>query len=387
MVYFDNAATSWPKPESVYKAVDNCLRNVGANPGRSGHKMSIEAGRIVYDARDGIAELFNVDDPARITLGLNATDGLNVGIKCLLDPGDHVITSSMEHNSVMRPLRYLLEARKIELTVVQCDKTGYLNPADIEKNIRPNTKLVVINHASNVVGTIQPIDKIGEIVARHDGMYFMIDAAQSAGVVPIDVVKSKIDMVGFAGHKGMMGPQGTGGIYIGESLEEKLHMLKQGGTGSDSELEIHPDFLPDKFESGTKNTPGLAGLVAGLEFIKKVGIEKIHQHEMALTERLTRGLEKLDEVVVFGPKDPQKQTAVVSFNILGMEPSDVSYSMDRDYEIMTRVGLHCAPTAHKTIGSAPKGTIRLSMGYFSTEKEVDYVLNSIKKIIVSNESS
>jgi len=387
MVYFDNAATSWPKPESVYKAVDNCLRNVGANPGRSGHKMSIEAGRIVYDARDGIAELFNVDDPARITLGLNATDGLNVGIKCLLDPGDHVITSSMEHNSVMRPLRYLLEARKIELTVVQCDKTGYLNPADIEKNIRPNTKLVVINHASNVVGTIQPIDKIGEIVSRHEGMYFMIDAAQSAGVVPIDVVKSKIDMVGFAGHKGMMGPQGTGGIYIGESLEEKLHMLKQGGTGSDSELEIHPDFLPDKFESGTKNTPGLAGLVAGLEFIKKVGIEKIHQHEMALTERLTRGLEKLDEVVVFGPKDPQKQTAVVSFNILGMEPSDVSYSMDRDYEIMTRVGLHCAPTAHKTIGSAPKGTIRLSMGYFSTEKEVDYVLNSIKKIIVSNESS
>jgi cysteine desulfurase family protein len=386
MVYFDNAATSWPKPESAYKAVDNCLRNVGANPGRSGHKMSIEAGRIVYDARDAIAELFNVDDPARITLGLNATDGLNVGIKCLLDPGDHVITSSMEHNSVMRPLRYLLEARKIELTVVQCDKTGYLNPADIEKNIQPNTKLVVINHASNVVGTIQPIDKIGEIVSRHEGMYFMIDAAQSAGVIPIDVVKSKIDMIGFAGHKGMMGPQGTGGIYIGDSLEEKLHMLKQGGTGSDSELEIHPDFLPDKFESGTKNTPGLAGLVAGLEFIKEVGIEKIHQHEMALTERLTRGLEKLDEVVVFGPKDPQKQTAVVSFNILGMEPSDVSYSMDRNYEIMTRVGLHCAPTAHKTIGSAPKGTIRLSMGYFSTEKEVDYVLNSIKKIIASNES-
>jgi cysteine desulfurase family protein len=384
MVYFDNAATSWPKPDSVYKAVDNCLRNIGANPGRSGHKMSIEAGRVVYNARDAIAELFNVDDPARIALGFNATDGLNVGIKCLLDPGDHVITSSMEHNSVMRPLRYLLEARKIELTVIKCDKTGYLDPAEIETNIRPNTKLVVINHASNVVGTIQPIDKIGEIVSRHEGMYFMIDAAQSAGVIPIDVEKSKIDMIGFAGHKGMLGPQGTGGIYICEGLENKLHALKQGGTGSDSELEIHPDFLPDKFESGTKNTPGLAGVVAGLEFIQKTGIEKIHQHEMNLTERLTRGLEGIDEVVIYGPRDPQKQTAVVSFNILGMEPSDVSYSMDHDYEIMTRVGLHCAPSAHKTIGSAPKGTIRLSMGYFSTEKEVDYTLNSIKKIIVSN---
>ena len=387
MVYFDNAATSWPKPESVYKAVDNCLRNIGANPGRSGHKMSIEAGRVVYNARDAVAELFNVDDPARISLGFNATDGLNIGINCLLDPGDHEITSSMEHNSVMRPLRYLLKTRKIELSVIKCDKTGYLNPADIETNIRPKTKLVVINHASNVVGTIQPVDKIGEIVSRHKDMYFMVDAAQSAGIIPIDVVKSKIDMVGFAGHKGMLGPQGTGGIYIGEGLEDKIGALKQGGTGSDSELETHPEFIPDKYESGTKNTPGLAGLVAGLEYIKKVGIDKIHKHEMVITERLIRGLEELDEVIIYGPRDPQKQTAVVSFNILGMEPSDVSYSMDRDYDIMTRVGLHCAPSAHKTVGSSPKGTIRLSMGYFSTIKEVNYVLNSIKKIILSNENN
>jgi cysteine desulfurase family protein len=293
----------------------------------------------------------------------------------------------MEHNSVMRPLRYLLKTRNIELSVIKCDKIGYLNPADIETNIRPKTKLVVINHASNVVGTIQPLDKIGEIVSRHKDMYFMVDAAQSAGIIPIDVVRSKIDMVGFAGHKGMLGPQGTGGIYIGEGLEDKIEALKQGGTGSDSELETHPEFIPDKYESGTKNTPGLAGLVAGLEYIKKVGIDKIHEHEMVITERLIRGLEELDEVIIYGPRDPKKQTAVVSFNILGMEPSDVSYSMDRDYDIMTRVGLHCAPSAHKTIGSSPKGTIRLSMGYFSTIKEVNYVLNSIKKIILSNENN
>lgn len=383
LVYFDNAATSWPKPESVYKAVYDCQKNIGANPGRSGHKMSIEAGRVVYNARDKIAELFNVDDPARIMLGFNATDGLNVGIKCLLNPGDHVITSSMEHNSVMRPLRHLLQTRNIELTVIECDKTGLINPKDIEKNIKPNTRLVAINHASNVVGTIQPIEEIGKIVSGHDGVYFLIDAAQSAGVIPIDAVKCKIDLIGFAGHKGMLGPQGTGGIYIGEGMEDIIQALKQGGTGSDSELEIHPDFIPDKYESGTKNTSGLAGLVAGLEFLEEVGIDVVHRKEMALTGRLIHGLEQLDEVVLYGPRDPKKQTAVVSFNVLGMEPSDVSYSMDRDYNIMTRVGLHCAPTAHKTIGSSPKGTIRLSMGYFNNDKEVDHVLDSIKKIIAS----
>jgi cysteine desulfurase family protein len=380
MVYFDNAATSWPKPESVYKAMDHFMREVGANPGRSGHKMSVEAERIVLNARELLAEIFGVDDSSRIIHTFNTTDSLNVGIKCLLRKGDHAITSSFEHNSVIRPLRQLEQHGVIELTVVPCTKEGFLNPADVEKSIRPNTRLVSIIHASNVTGTLMPVEEIGEIISKYDGVYYMVDAAQTAGVIPIDVNQLKVDLLAFPGHKSLLGPQGTGGLYIKEGLEEIMPSFKEGGTGSLSEQEVHPDFMPDKYESGTKNTVGLAGLAAGVEFVMQTGVENIHKHDSELTEQLLEGLQKIDGITIYGPQDPQRQTSVVSININGLRSNEVGFCLDQQYGIMSRVGLHCGPLAHKTMGTAPDGTVRLSMGYFNTPEEVDYVCKSVSKI-------
>ncbi len=380
MVYFDNAATSWPKPESVYKAMDHFSRQVGANPGRSGHKLSVEAERIVLNARELLAEIFAIDDSARMILTFNATDSLNLAIKCLLRKGDHAVTSVFEHNSVLRPLRRLEQQGIIELTVLPCTKEGFLDPADVEKSIRPNTKLVSIIHASNVTGTIMPVEEIGEIVSKYDGAYYMIDAAQTAGVIPIDVKKYKLDLLAIPGHKCLFGPQGTGGLYIGEGLEEIMPSFKEGGTGSLSEQDVHPDFMPDKYESGTKNTGGLAGLAAGIEFIMKTGTDKIHKHEKALTEQLICGIQKIEGVTMYGPQDANRQTAVVSINVEGLRSNEVGYYLDQQQGIMTRVGLHCAPLAHRAMGTSPDGTVRLSMGYFNTAEEVDYVCNALQKL-------
>ncbi len=381
MIYFDSAATSWPKPETVYKAVDHCLREIGANPGRSGHQMSIEAGRIILGVRANLAELLGIEDEVRIVLSFNATDALNLGIKGMLRPGDHVITTSIEHNSVMRPLRALEQKGDIEITVLHCSLEGFVDVTELEKSIKDNTRLVAVTHASNVIGTIQPIGKIGAVLKNYPQTYFLVDAAQTAGIHPIDFDKMNVDMMAFAGHKGLLGPQGTGGLLLAEGMDNVLKPIKEGGTGSESEHEIHPDFLPDKYESGTKNTPGLAGLNAGIEFIMEEGIDKIREHEEALTTRLLNQLREIDEVMIYGPKDATKQTAVVSINIKGLTSSDVGYYLDTEHGIMTRVGLHCAPTTHKTIGTAPDGTVRLSMGYFNTKEEVDYVCKSIKEII------
>jgi cysteine desulfurase family protein len=380
MVYFDNAATSWPKPEAVYQAMDHCMRQVGANPGRSGHKMSVEAERIVLNARELLADLFGVKDSSRIILTFNATDSLNLAIKCLLRQGDHVVTSAFEHNSVIRPLRRLEQQGVIEITIVPCTKEGFLDPAEVEKNIRPNTRMVTLIHASNVTGTLMPVEEVGEIVSKYDGVYYMIDAAQTAGVVPIDVKRYKLDLLAFPGHKCLFGPQGTGGLYVGEGLEDIMPSLKEGGTGSLSEQEVHPDFLPDKYESGTKNTVGLAGLAAGVEFIMETGMENIHKHEQQLTEQLIKGLQQIDGVILYGPQDANRQTSVISINIEGLRPNEVGYYLDQQEGIMTRVGLHCAPLAHKSMGTAPDGTVRLSLGYFSTPEEVDYVCRAIRKL-------
>ncbi len=380
MVYFDNAATSWPKPETVYKAMDYFSRQVGANPGRSGHKMSVEAERIVLNAREASAELFGIEDSSRMILTFNATDSLNLAIKCLLRKGDHVVTSAFEHNSVIRPLRHLEQLDIIELTIVPCTKEGFLNPADVKKSIRPNTKLVTLIHASNVTGTIMPVEEVGEIVSKYDGVYYMIDAAQTAGVIPIDVKQYKLDLLAVPGHKCLFGPQGTGGLYIGEGLEDIMPSFKEGGTGSLSEQEVHPDFLPDKYESGTKNTGGLAGLAAGIEFIMETGIDKISKHEHELTEQLIKGLQKIEGVTMYGPQDADKQTAVVSINVDGLRSNEVGYYLDQQQGIMTRVGLHCAPIAHKTMGTSPDGTVRLSMGYFNTAEEVDYVCKALSTL-------
>ncbi len=381
MVYFDNAATSWPKPETVYRAMDHCMREVGANPGRSGHKMSVEAERIVLNARELLAEIFSVEDSSRIILTFNATDSLNLAIKGMLRPGDHAITSSFEHNSVIRPLRGMEAAGVITLTTVPNSPEGYLDPLDVERAIRPNTRLVAIIHASNVTGTLMPVIEIGEILRKYPHVYYLVDAAQTAGVVPISVKELQAHLLAFPGHKGLLGPQGTGGLYVAEGIEAIMPPLKEGGTGSLSEKEIHPDFLPDKYESGTKNTVGLAGLAAGLEFVKEQGIENIHRKEQVLTQRLNEGLRRIKKVKVYGPCDANKQTAVVSINIEGLRSNEVGYYLDQEYEIMTRVGLHCAPIAHRSIGTAPGGTVRLSPGYFSAEADVDYVCQAVAGIV------
>jgi cysteine desulfurase family protein len=379
IIYFDNAATSFPKPEEVTQAMVHFSREIGASPGRSGHRLAIEAGRIVFEARERISQLFGVKDSSRVVFGLNATEGINQGLKGLLRPGDHVITSSMEHNSVMRPLRAMMK-EGVQAAILSCSPEGFLDPSDVKKAIRPNTRMVVLNHASNVVGTLQPLAEIGE-VCRRQGVLFFVDAAQSAGAAPLDMEREKIDLLAFTGHKALFGPQGTGGLVLGERVDEKeLVPVKRGGTGSRSEQEEHPDFLPDLCESGTPNAVGLAGLLAGLEFVMKVGIGKIRHHEKRLTERLLRGLLEIGGVTVYGPGTAEKQLATVSFNIQGVAPSEVGLRLDEEYGILCRVGLHCAPAAHRTLGTFPEGTVRFGLSYLNREEEVEETLQAIRRI-------
>jgi cysteine desulfurase family protein len=376
LIYFDNAATTFPKPEEVYLKVDHILRNVGANPGRSGHRMALEANRIILDARDSIARLFNIEDSSRIVFTSNTTEALNIGIKGFLRPGDHAITSSMEHNSVVRPLK-AMERAGVECSKLRCSSEGIFNPEDVRAAIRPRTRLIAITHASNVTGSITPIREIGAI-AREKGIVFLLDAAQTAGMLPIDVERDNIDMLACPGHKGLFGLQGTGFLYISPSVE--LEPIKDGGTGGNSEMDTMPDTLPERFEAGTMNTPGIAGLGEGVEFVLREGIDKIRSHEANLTDRLMKGLAEIKGVTVYGPGDANRQMAVVSFNITGKDPSDVGFVLDSSFGIMARVGLHCAPDAHRTIGTFPQGTVRLSPGYFNTMEEVDFVVGAVRKI-------
>jgi len=379
MIYFDNAATSWPKPPGVTEAMLHFMQDVGANPGRSGHRLSIEAGRIVYSAREAVAELVNAPDPLRVVFGPNVTEALNLALSGLLQPGDHIITSSMEHNSMMRPLR-ALERRGVRVTVVQCTKEGFLAPGDVEAAIQPSTGMIALNHASNVVGTLLPIAEVGHIARRH-GLLFLVDAAQTAGAYPIDVQADGIDLLAFTGHKSLYGPMGTGGLVIGERVEVvQLEPLKRGGTGSHSEYEEQPGFLPDKLESGTVNAVGLAGLAAGIRWIRERGVEAIRDHEVELTQRLIAGLSDIPAVTVYGGLDATRQTATVSFNIQGMEPSEVGLRLDEEYGIMCRVGLHCAPLAHRTVGTFPVGTVRFGLGAFNTLQEVDAALHAVREL-------
>ena len=383
MIYFDNAATSWPKPPGVVEAMTRFMKQVGANPGRSGHRLSVEAGRIVYEARELVAALFSLSDPLRVVFGANATEALNLAFRGYLRPGDHVVTSSMEHNSVMRPLRALAAGQQggpIDLTVVPCSAEGFLRPEELEAALRPNTTMVALNHASNVCGSLLPVRQAGVIARRH-GCLLLVDAAQTAGAYPIDLEADRIDLLAFTGHKGLGGPTGTGGLVIGERVAlERLLPLKRGGTGSRSELEEQPGFLPDQFESGTANAVGLAGLAAGLRWVLDRGVEAIRQHEIALTQQLIAGLEQIQGVRLHGGQDATRQTATVSFSIGGMEPSDVGLRLDERYEIMCRVGLHCAPAAHRTLGTFPGGTVRFALGAFSTSDQVDEALQAVREI-------
>ncbi|WP_050378861.1 aminotransferase class V-fold PLP-dependent enzyme [Gottschalkia purinilytica] len=377
MIYLDNAATTYPKPDEVYEAVMDSMKHYGANPGRSGHKLALQAGRIIYETRELIAKFFNIDDPMNVVFTYNATDALNLAIKGVLNSGDHVITSSMEHNSILRPLK-ALEKIGVETTIVECDEDGNINLEDIEKSIRPNTKLIVTTHASNVTGTIFPIKHIGQIAKENDIIY-IVDAAQTAGVYDIDVKDMNIDILVFPGHKSLLGPQGIGGLCIREGLE--IRSIREGGTGSSSESLIQPDMLPDKFESGTPNTPGIAGLYAGIKYILDRGIENIRKHEQHLTEYFISELKKIEEVKIYGPCDVKKHAPVVSINIGEEDSSEIAYVLDNVYDIGVRPGIHCAPLAHKTIGTFEQGTVRFSIGPFTTKEDIDKTIEAIKQIV------
>ncbi len=380
MIYLDNAATSWPKPPQVLAAMARFLTEVGANPGRSGHRLSVEAGRIVYAAREAVAELFHAPDPLRVVFGMNATEGLNLALRGLLRPGDHVVTSSMEHNSVMRPLR-ALEREGVSVTVVPCSPEGFLDPRAVLEALRPETRLVVLNHASNVTGTLLPVAEVGRALQRMGGPLLLVDAAQSGGAVPIDMQADGIDLLAFTGHKSLYGPMGTGGLIIGERVPlEEFRPLLRGGTGSRSEWEEQPDFLPDMCESGTPNGVGLAGLEAGVRWVLEQGVEAIRAHEVELSQHLSDGLREIPGVTVYGPDDAHLRTAVVSFNIAGMELSEVGMRLDEEFGIMCRVGLHCAPAAHRTIGTFPVGTVRFALGAFNTREEVDAALRAVARL-------
>jgi cysteine desulfurase/selenocysteine lyase len=379
MIYLDNAATSWPKPPGVIEAMAAFMAEVGANPGRSGHRLAVEAGRLVYSTREAVADLFRAADPLRVVFGQNVTEALNLALRGVLRPGDHVVTSSMEHNSVMRPLR-ALQRQGVEVTVVGCSPEGVLLPADVEAALRPNTAMIALTHASNVIGTVLPIGEVG-LLARRRGVPLLVDAAQTAGAYPLDMQALHIDLLAFTGHKALLGPMGTGGLIVAPEFDAKrITPLKRGGTGSRSDLEEQPDFLPDACESGTLNVPGLAGLRAGVRWVLARGVEEIRRHEVRLTQRLIDGLASISGVTVYGTRDAERQAATVSFHVAGLEPSEVGLRLDDEYGVLCRVGLHCAPAAHRTMGTFPRGTVRFGLGALNTSEEIDAALAAVEAL-------
>lgn len=376
MIYLDNAATTFPKPRQVYEAVLDCMENYGANPGRAGHKLAMRAGREIYECRENIAKLLNVSNPMSIVFTHNATDSLNLAIKGVVKSGDHIITTSIEHNSVIRPIK-ALEKNGVENTIVKCDKYGHLDPNDIKKAIKPNTKLIVTTHASNVCGTIVDIESVGNI-AKENNVLYLVDASQTLGVYDIDIQKINVDMIAAPGHKCLLGPQGTGMLYIRDGLE--VNILKEGGTGSNSEDLFQPNMMPDRYESGTHNTPGISGLNAGVKFILETGIDKIRKHEEELCEYMLTKLTEVPNIKIYGPLDSKKRAAVISINIGDIDSGEITFILDDMYEIATRSGIHCSPLAHKTLGTLRQGTVRFSLGYFNTKDDIDKAVEALKEI-------
>jgi cysteine desulfurase / selenocysteine lyase len=379
VIYLDNAATSWPKPVEVRQAMLKFLDEIGANPGRSGHHQSVEAARIVYDCREAVANVFNASDPLHVVFTANATEAINLALLGLLQPGDHVVTSSMEHNSVMRPLR-ALEKQGVELSVIPCASTGQLVPEQVQAAIKENTVLVALAHASNVTGTLLPTRQVGEIT-RSRGVLLLTDEAQTGGAYPVDMQKDHIDLLAFTGHKSLYGPTGTGGLIFGANVDiRRITPLVYGGTGSRSEKEEQPLFLPDKYESGTANAVGLAGLNAAARWLLEQGVAELREKEIFLYNKLLEGFSKIPRVTTYGCRDASKSTALISFNINGLDPSYVGMRLDEEFGVLARVGLHCAPAAHRTNGTFPDGTVRFSLGAFTTLQQVDQALLAVSTI-------
>ncbi|MCP4593842.1 MAG: aminotransferase class V-fold PLP-dependent enzyme [bacterium] len=376
MIYFDNAATSWPKPDAVIDAMLGYARDIGANPGRSGHRLAVEAERVRLDAREAVARLFGMADPMRVIFTLNATEALNLVIRGLLPRGSHVVTTSMEHNSVMRPLR-AAEERGVAVSLAHCRPDGTLEPETVEELVRRNTRLIVVTHASNVCGTVLPVRDVGAI-ARKYGIPLLADAAQTAGCWPIDLDGDNIDLLAFTGHKALLGPTGTGGLAVNAGFDVSLlPAFTRGGTGSLSEEETHPDFLPDRYEAGTPNAIGLAGLAAAVRHILARGVQQVRDQECCLTERLTEGLRGITGVRLIGTGEAHRQTSVVSFTVEDCACSELAQALDERFAILSRPGLHCAPRAHRTLGTFPEGTVRFSLGLFNTQAEIDQAIDAV----------
>ncbi len=379
-VYLDNAATSYPKPEEVYQAVDHFQRNIGASPGRGTYSRAREADEILFETRTSLATLFNISDLTRIIFTANVTESINLALKGYMNDGGHVITTAMEHNAVWRPLKRLEHERNVKISILECPGGKEFDMDQLVGLIQQDTRLVVINHASNVTGTLMPIGKTGKICSEYD-LPLLVDAAQTAGVYPIDVQEMKISLLAFTGHKGLMGPTGTGGLYISPGVE--LQPLKEGGTGGESLLEHQPDHLPDRFEAGTLNAAGIAGLGAGVRFILDQGIDTIRSHEVDLIEYALKRLNKIPGLVIYGPDKAKNRTAVISFNYTNVAPEEVTYVLDEVYDIMARSGLHCAPQAHRAIGTIDGGTVRIGFGFFNKREEIDLLISALTDIALA----
>lgn len=377
MIYLDNAATSFPKPEAVYQALDRFARTDLANPGRAGHKMALAAERALDDARHLLNQLFAGEGPERFIFTLNCTDALNMAFKGVLAQGDHVITTDLEHNSVSRPLRAMELAGKITLSRVKADSTGTVDPDVFRKAITPKTRLIAMTHASNVVGTVQPIAEVGRIAREHD-ILFLVDAAQTAGVLPIRVQEMSIDLLAFPGHKSLLGPTGTGALYVGPRAN--VSAWREGGTGGDSSSETQPKEFPYFLEGGTPNVLGVAGLAAGIKYVEKQGMARIHAHETALTERLWHRLDELPGIRVFGHRDMSRRVGTLSFVSETLPAAELGGILDQAFDIAIRPGLHCAPYIHRSIGTFPDGAVRVSPGAFNTNEDIDQLARALVEI-------
>lgn len=378
MIYLDNAATSFPKPESVYAAMDRFARHHLANPGRAGHRMAVEAERALDDARHRLNQFSHGESPDRFIFTLNGTDALNMAFKGSLQPGDHVITTDLEHNSVSRPLRAMEKAGVISLTRVAADATGTVDPDDIRAALTPATKMVAVTHASNVLGTVQPVADIGRITRDH-GALLLVDAAQTAGVLPIDVREQFIDLLAFPGHKSLLGPTGTGVLYVGPRT--KLKPWREGGTGGDSSSETQPTELPYFLEGGTPNVLGIVGLTAGLQYVVERGLSDIHRHEFGLVERLWKRLDAIDGVTVYGHRDHSRRVGTISFHCEMLPAAELGGILDQSFSIAVRPGLHCAPYIHKASATFPDGLVRVSPGAFNTAEHIDTLADAIRDVV------
>lgn len=376
MIYLDNAATSYPKPKTVVDAVVKQMESIGGNPGRSEHQGGLAASRVIYETRQKLATLLGIEDPLRLIFTFNATDSLNLAIKGVVKPGDHVITTSMEHNSVLRPLEALKE-EGVEVTIVKADEAGTINAADFQKALQSNTKLFIVTHCSNVTGSLQPVEEIVAL-ARKEGILSLVDASQSTGSIPYRIEKINPDLLAAPGHKGLLGPQGTGFLYLKPGIS--LRELKQGGTGSESENLDQPITIPDRYESGTQNAHGLAGLKAGVEFLLQETVEAVREAELRHIRQLKEGLSVIKGVKLYGPADTGFQGSVQLFTLRDLDQTQLTYLLDQLFGISARAGLHCAPLAHKSIGTFPVGAIRFSPGYFTTKEEIDEALAAVNQL-------